>query len=135
MLLAGVSRRRRHQPPNHPSSFTLHLVFLLPRSLSPTEYLARPANSFWEWRENGEVVAWPDGTTIAFRPQLVFVLERLAPGGLPPLSSVILLLAACRESWPIASSQFVTLCSTLASSESAALPPWLMDLPQRLDEI
>src|SRR5689334_18676434 len=105
------------------------------RSHLLTDYLRPPANSFWQWQNQGNVVAWPDGTTIAFRPELRLILERLAPGGLPPLGSVVLLLAACRESWPLASSQFVTLYPTLVSADSPTLPPWFIELPPRLDDI
>jgi len=41
----------------------------------------------------GEVIAWADDTTIAFRPEILYVLQRLAPHGLPPLGAVVLLLA------------------------------------------
>ena len=66
-----------------------------------TSYLARPANSFWQWSEDGEVVEWALGGnhTIAFRGELRVVLQRVATRGLPPLGAVLLLLAAGRDSW------------------------------------
>ena len=63
------------------------------------EYFAGHPQSYWQWLEEGRVIAWSDGTTIAFRAELLTVLERLAPLGLPPLGSILLLLAACRDSW------------------------------------
>lgn len=62
-------------------------------------YLAWPWKTFWTWRDDGETLAWADGRTIAFRAEIALVLERLAPGGLPPFSAVALLLAATRASW------------------------------------
>lgn len=62
-------------------------------------YFAPPAKSYWRWTEGGRVVSWKDELTIAFREELEFVLTRLAPHGLPPLGSVLLLLAACRDNW------------------------------------
>ena len=64
-----------------------------------TDYFAGQPYSYWHWLDEGEVVAWSDGTTIAFREELLTVLGRLAPLGLPPLGSILLLLAACRDNW------------------------------------
>ncbi len=41
------------------------------------DYFAAPANSYWQWQEQGSVIAWSDGTTIAFRGELKVVLERI----------------------------------------------------------
>ena len=54
---------------------------------------------FWRWDDRGERLAWSDGTAIAFREEVVRVLERLAPWGLPPFECVVLLLSVCREGW------------------------------------
>lgn len=63
-------------------------------------YLTPGPESFWKWTDGGEVLAWADGSTIAFRAELEQVLSRLAPRGLPPLGAVALLLAATRDNWP-----------------------------------
>ena len=62
-------------------------------------YFAPPARSYWRWTDDGRVATWKDELTIAFREELEYVLWRLAPRGLPPLGSVLLLLAACRDNW------------------------------------
>src|SRR5262245_4158305 len=54
----------------------------------------------WEWADNGGVVLWNDGATIAFREEVIRVLSRLAPNGLPSFGAVLVLLSATRESWP-----------------------------------
>jgi len=59
-------------------------------------YLRAPANKLWRWDEDGAVVVWMDGTTVAFREELVQILQSLSPNGLPPFGSIILLLAACK---------------------------------------
>lgn len=67
-------------------------------------YLTPLEVDFWRWEDQGEVVAWKEQLeTIAFRAELVNVLERLAPSGLPPLSAVLMLLAACRDEWDFTS--------------------------------
>lgn len=66
--------------------------------LSPFEYLAPPEGAFWKWRERTQVATWFNGETIAFRPELEPILRRLAEGGLPPLSLILLVLAATRDS-------------------------------------
>lgn len=66
---------------------------------SATHYLTPPGQYFWQWSDAGEVITWANGSTIAFREELLQVLENLAPRGLPPLGAVLLVLAACREGW------------------------------------
>jgi len=62
-------------------------------------YLTPAPSTFWRWKDGGEVVGWAEGATIVFRAELAKVLARLAPAGLPPLGSVLLVLAATRGSW------------------------------------
>ena len=66
-------------------------------------YLSPTLDALWRWGGDGEVLTWPDDTTIAFRPEVEAVLRRVAAvggGGLPPFGAVALLLAACRDGWP-----------------------------------
>lgn len=63
------------------------------------KYLVPTHETFWQWKENGEVIAWLDGTTIAFRAEVAGVLRRLAERGLPPFGAIVLLLAATRDNW------------------------------------
>lgn len=67
--------------------------------LTIREYLRAPKSAFWEWRDAGEAIVWKDNRTIAFRSEVAQVLRWLAPQGLPPLSALLLLLAATRHSW------------------------------------
>ena len=65
----------------------------------PLEYLQPSTGSFWQWTDDGRVISWAnDGKTIAFRKQLSSVLGRLEV--VPPLDSLLLVLAAQRELWP-----------------------------------
>ncbi len=66
---------------------------LAQRYLRPTE------KTFWRWSDDNAVLVWEDGTTIAFREEVVAVLDRLVSGGLPPFDCVVLLLASCRLDW------------------------------------
>lgn len=63
------------------------------------DYFAAPADSFWLWQDEGNVIAWADGDTIAFRYELRTILERLRTQSLPPIGALALLLAACRDNW------------------------------------
>jgi hypothetical protein len=63
------------------------------------DYLLSAADTFWEWRESGEVATWKNGRTIAFREELRSILSWLAPNGLPSLDSIVLLLAATHDAW------------------------------------
>lgn len=63
-------------------------------------YLAVRGDVPWRWADDGDVVVWADGTTIAFRAEVAFVLEWLVPHGWPPFGSLIWVLAACRGKLP-----------------------------------
>lgn len=63
------------------------------------DYLCSYRESFWRWRDQGEVLEWNGGPTIAFRDEILESLRRLGPQGLPPFRAVILVLAATRDNW------------------------------------
>lgn len=63
------------------------------------KYLSTPVGSFWKWMDGGKVVVWTHGATIAFREEVATVLQRLAPRGLPPFDSVLMVIAATRIYW------------------------------------
>lgn len=70
------------------------------RDLSSTStYFASTPASFWHWTDEGSAIRWRDGKLICFREELLFVLEEISPLQLPPLGSILLMLAACRDSW------------------------------------
>ncbi|TCO90206.1 hypothetical protein EV701_111132 [Chthoniobacter flavus] len=59
-------------------------------------YLASSRQSAWHWTDDGDVLAWKDGTTIAFRQEIIQILEWLIPHEWPPFDALVLLLAAFR---------------------------------------
>src|SRR5436305_1034031 len=63
-------------------------------------YLRAPVNGPWRWAEDGNVVIWSDGSTVAFREEIAQILQWLAPNGLPPFGAIVLMLAACRGKVP-----------------------------------
>ena len=71
-------------------------------------YLAPPHPVFWEWVDDFSAIAWQNGPTITVRMELAIVLAALpkAGRGLPQLTTVLCLLSACRDSWPL-SREFV----------------------------
>ncbi len=64
------------------------------------DYLRASVNSPWRWDEDGNVVVWSDGTTLAFREEIAQILQWLAPNGLPSFGAIVLMLAACRGKFP-----------------------------------
>ncbi|MEM7392832.1 MAG: hypothetical protein AAF492_10845, partial [Verrucomicrobiota bacterium] len=62
-------------------------------------YLATPDPTHWAWDEEGTVVAWTSGYTIAFQAELELMLEDLAQEGLRPFGALLLILTACRPGW------------------------------------
>ena len=98
-------------------------------------YLAPFASSPWRWDKEAEVIEWTDSSTIVFRAELASILARLAPHGLPPLSAVVLLLAACRDGWPGESHRLGTIAGSLATLGRGEFPDWLGKLFQQLDAV
>ena len=68
------------------------------RELAPV-YFRNPKAYFWRWVEKGKIVEWRSGDTLCYREELARVLRGLTEHGLPPLASVLLLLAACADTW------------------------------------
>ncbi len=68
--------------------------------LNALRYLTPDEESFWRWDDDGEVVAFCRGGTLAFREQLFQVLSAFDERPLPPFELFLLVLAACRETWP-----------------------------------
>ncbi|MCR5890959.1 hypothetical protein LRS06_24865 [Hymenobacter sp. J193] len=64
------------------------------------DYFRNPSYYFWRWVEKGRFVEWRSGDTLCYREELARVLRGLTEQGLPPLASVLLLLAACADAWP-----------------------------------
>ncbi|HRX82732.1 MAG TPA: hypothetical protein P5307_26880, partial [Pirellulaceae bacterium] len=67
--------------------------------------------------------------------EFAHVVERLTPGGLPPMESIVLLLAACRENWDESFREFAAQCTQWASIERRALPEWISEVFQGLDRV
>src|SRR5262245_1414899 len=82
-----------------PSGFRERKLPMSDELRAAKNYLTPAPSTFWRWTAGGEVVAWAEGTTIVFRAELAKVLARLQPLGLPPLGSVLLVLAATRPNW------------------------------------
>ena len=61
------------------------------------DYFRQPEPQFWTWGD--DAIGWTKGTTIVFYQELADILRRLAIDGLPRFSPLLLLLAACRESY------------------------------------
>ena len=98
-------------------------------------YLAPFVSSPWRWDDEGEVIVWRDGPTIAFRGEVQEVLARLAPHGLPPFHAVVLLLAACRDGWPSESSRLSAGTGLTATLERREFPEWFGHLFLQLDAV
>lgn len=49
---------------------------------------------FFQWEEDTEVLAIPEGSTIAYREYIIDVLEKLAPQGLPRFGTLLLTILA-----------------------------------------
>ncbi|MGB8191503.1 MAG: hypothetical protein WCF67_06265 [Chitinophagaceae bacterium] len=52
---------------------------------------------FWQWEEEGTVVAIPNSSTIAYGDFIIEVLEKLCDQGIPPFGSMLLTLIATNK--------------------------------------
>ena len=87
-----------------------------------TDYLAPSKHAFWKWSDGRDAIVWADGTTIVFRAELAEVLTLLAPNGLPPLNTVLLLIAASRASWDGAIDKIGMLAGVLRDLKTDEVP-------------
>lgn len=69
------------------------------------KYFRAPRDDFWYWADNGTVIAWSFGNTICYREDLLALLRQVN-SGLPPLSPLLLLIAACGGKLPEQSMRF-----------------------------
>ena len=98
-------------------------------------YLLPPDDSFWTWGDEGEVVQWKAGGTIAFREQVLQVLSPFADRNLPPFELVLLVLGACRDTWSDERARLADAASPFRHSARPALQMWWRDTLASLDHI
>lgn len=60
------------------------------------DYFSPYQEYFWKWTENGEVIEWSHHNTLCYREDLQNILSGISSEGIPPLSTVLLMLAACQ---------------------------------------
>ncbi|MEK7952115.1 hypothetical protein [Luteolibacter soli] len=65
-----------------------------------TNYAVPPEGHFWKWSGGHDAIEWKDGRTLALWPEIHTILDFIGNNsGVPPLGSVLLVLAACRDEW------------------------------------
>jgi hypothetical protein len=64
-----------------------------------SRYFVKAQSVFFKWEDNGTVLSWDDGSTIAFAAELATAIRRLAPECVPPFNTIAMVTAACRDSW------------------------------------
>ncbi|MEY3443489.1 MAG: hypothetical protein RLZZ519_1770 [Bacteroidota bacterium] len=60
-------------------------------------YFQAPMTFFWRWGSEGKTIELQDGKTLCFRKELEDYLDALEDRGLPSLSSILLVIAACQD--------------------------------------
>jgi hypothetical protein len=103
--------------------------------LHALRYLVPGEQSFWMWSDEGDVVSFRDGGTLAFREQILSVLRPFADRSLPPLELVLLVLAACRDSWPEERRAMQSVNTPLAKSARPILKQWWNTVFESLDRV
>ncbi|MBT32258.1 MAG: hypothetical protein CMO01_21560 [Thalassobius sp.] len=57
-------------------------------------YFQASKNYFWQWEDRGEIVAIPNGSTIAYKKLIVEIIDRLSFQGLPSFGALLMAVAA-----------------------------------------
>lgn len=89
-------------------------------------YLQAPTGHFWRWSRRGEVIEFDNGITLCFRDELLAYLNLLIDNGFPKLSSILMVLAACKD-------DFHT-CSLYRSGIKAIAQRMYQELPEHADK-
>ncbi len=64
-------------------------------------YFIPPGGYLWRWADDGSAIEWLDDTVCLWM-ELHALLNYLAPHGLPPLGSIVMLLMACQQKAAVA---------------------------------
>lgn len=57
-------------------------------------YFQAYRNYFWQWEDSTEIIAIPNGSTIAYKAFVLDVMEQIAPTGTPPFGALLFMLMA-----------------------------------------
>ena len=57
-------------------------------------YFQAYRNYFWQWEDSTEIIAIPNGSTIAYKAFVLDVMEQIAPTGTPPFGALLFMLIA-----------------------------------------
>ncbi|WP_022821708.1 hypothetical protein [Hymenobacter norwichensis] len=104
-----------------------------PSIASALAYFQHPQRHCWRWVEEARLVEWQNGNTICYREELARVLRGLLTQGLPPITPVLLLLAACADTWPAASGGVELVRRLAYRTPQAANDPPAGQLETRID--
>lgn len=100
------------------------------------DYLIPPPKAFWGWNDDGDVAAWADGSTIAFRDELASLLNGLVPTGLPPIGAALLVIAATRDAWGEQSKEAGLLAQCMQTGRSGLKHlPLIYDVVRDLEKV
>ncbi len=96
-------------------------------------YFTPAEPSFWRWvgKNCAEIEGtWEPGTLLAFREELLSILTALQPQGWPPLSSLLLIMAATRTSWSTSGHVLVDIFNGSSPDN-----PFVRDVINQLDRL
>ncbi len=106
-------------------------------SAGSVNYFGPPRHYLWQWSEDGSAVEWEDGTTICLWMELHALLNHMAPQGLPPLGSILLVLMACgkRQTTALTSAREFAARATAGDQASAGSRRLLVSAGNVLESI
>lgn len=86
------------------------------------EYFQSYHGYFWQWEDEGNVVAIPQAATVSYTYYLGAVIEKLAPQGLPPFGSLLLaIIATSPDGNASLDVVYQILCNALKTSDETDL--------------
>lgn len=109
--------------------------------MSPAEiaavraYLAPIHPAWWDWDADHSAISWRGGPTITLRQELAIALSSPMNCALPPLTTVLILLSACRASWPESRQVLIDGIAHSLRGTHHSVRSWAGDLLAALDRI
>lgn len=103
--------------------------------LQALRYLTPDRESFWEWNDDGAVISYRSGGTLAFREQILAIIKNFGAQPLPPLELILLVLAACRDTWPDDRKSMQSENLPLAKSARPILRQWWNSVFDALERV
>lgn len=89
---------------------------------SAINYIIPRQPYLWRWADGYSAVEWDDDTTVCLWMELQAFLNYLAPSGLPPVGSILLVLMACHQKATVAYETATMFSGSISGGDTPSTP-------------